>query len=116
MIVSNVKDVPIIEVNSEEAKFTSMKALVSSKEGFEGYVMREVEVLEGGHTPKHRHPWQHINYMLEGEGELMIDGKINKVEAGSFAFVPPGSLHQFRNAGKGVFKFICIVPEEGHVY
>lgn len=114
MIVSNVKDVPAIKVENDETKFISMKALVSPKEGWEGYVMREVEVLEGGYTPKHKHPWQHINYMLEGEGELMIDGKINKVKAGSFAFVPPGVLHQFRNAGKSVFKFICIVPEEGH--
>ena len=116
MIVSNVKDIKVIEVNSDEAKFTSMKSLVSPKEGWEGYVMREVEVLEGGYTPKHRHPWQHINYMIEGDGELMIDGKVNKVTSGSFAFVPPGALHQFRNAGKGTFKFICIVPEEGHVY
>lgn len=116
MIVSNVKDVPVIEVSSPLAKNASMKALVSDKEGWEGYVMREVEVLEGGFTPKHTHPWEHINYMLEGEGELVIDGKINKVTKGSFAFVPPGSLHQFRNAGKGTFKFICIVPKQGHVY
>ena len=116
MIVDNTSNVPVIEVNSSEAKFTSMKALVSKKEGWEGYVMREVTVLEGGYTPKHSHPWQHINYMIEGDGELMIDGKVNKVKPGSFAYVPPGSLHQFRNAGKGIFKFICIVPEKGHVY
>jgi mannose-6-phosphate isomerase-like protein (cupin superfamily) len=54
--------------------------------------------------------------MIEGEGELMIAGKVNKVSSGSFSYVPPGSLHQFRNAGKGIFKFICIVPEKGHVY
>ncbi len=116
MIVNNISNLPVIEVNSNEAKFTSMKALVSKEEGWEGYVMRVVEVGEGGYTPKHKHPWQHINYMIEGEGELMIDGKINKVSSGSFSYVPPGSLHQFRNAGKGIFKFICIVPEKGHVY
>ena len=114
MIVDNVKNVPVIEVNSSEAKFTSMKVLVSPKEGWEGYVMREVTVLEGGFTPKHSHPWEHINYMIEGVGELMIDGKINKVEQGSYAYVPKGVLHQFRNDGNGVFKFICIVPKEGH--
>lgn len=116
MIVDNASNVPVIEVNSSEALFTSMKALVSKEEGWEGYVMREVEVLEGGYTPKHSHPWQHINYMIEGDGELMIDGKVNKVTPGSFAYVPPGSIHQFRNAGKGIFKFICIVPEQGHTY
>ena len=116
MIVDNISNLPVLDVNSNEALYTSMKVLVSPKEGWDGYVMRVVEVGEGGHTPKHSHPWQHINYMIEGEGELMIDGKINKVSSGSFAFVPPGALHQFRNAGKGIFKFICIVPEVGHVY
>ena len=116
MIVDNAKNVPVIEVNNSEAKFTSMKALVSQTEGWKGYVMREVEVLEGGYTPKHSHPWQHINYFIEGEGELMIDGKINEVTPGSFAYVPENSLHQFRNVGKGTFKFLCIVPEKGHVY
>jgi quercetin dioxygenase-like cupin family protein len=36
------------------------------------------------------------------------------VEAGSYAYVPADKLHQFRNAGDGMFRFICIVPKEGH--
>jgi quercetin dioxygenase-like cupin family protein len=44
----------------------------------------------------------------------MIDGKINEVEEGSFAYVPANALHQFKNVGKKSFKFICIVPKEGH--
>ena len=114
MRVDNVSNVEVIKVNTTEAKFTSMRVLISPKDGWEGYVMREVTVLEDGYTPKHIHPWEHINYMLEGDGELMIDGKINKVSKGSFAFVPPSTIHQFRNVGKGTFKFICIVPKEGH--
>mgnify|MGYP002641366249 CR=1 FL=1 len=114
MIVSNVKDLEKLEVKHPEALNAAMKVLVSPTEGWDGYVMRVVEVEEGGYTPKHSHPWPHINYMLEGTGELMIDGKINPVEPGSFAFVPNDTLHQFRNRGTEVFKFICIVPEEGH--
>jgi quercetin dioxygenase-like cupin family protein len=76
--------------------------------------MRVVEVEKDGYTPKHNHPWAHINYMIDGEGELFIDGKINKVKAGSFAFVPPGAMHQFSNSGKSIFRFICIVPKIGH--
>ena len=92
-----------------------MKVLISPQEGWEGYVMRVVEVEEGGYTPKHSHPWPHINYFIEGTGELMLDGKMNTVEAGSFAFVPNDTLHQFRNTGTDIFKFICIVPEKGHI-
>ncbi len=115
MIVNNVSNLISKEFNSPDALKTSMKVLISSKEGWEDYVMREVEVGEKGFTPKHSHPWPHINYMIEGDGELFIDGKINKVASGSFAYVPSNSLHQFRNVGKGTFKFICIVPKDGHM-
>ncbi len=114
MIVANVSQIQGVEVNNEEMKKVVMKTLISPSHGWDGYVMRIVEVKEKGYTPKHQHPWPHINYMIEGEGELMIKGKINKVSSGSYAYVPSNSLHQFKNVGKGAFKFICIVPKEGH--
>ena len=113
-MVGNIKELEKHIVNHPSAFNAAMKVLVSPSDGWEGYVMRVVEVEVDGFTPKHNHPWPHINYFIEGNGELMIDGEVNKVEAGSFAFVPGDALHQFRNKGKNVFKFICIVPEEGH--
>jgi mannose-6-phosphate isomerase-like protein (cupin superfamily) len=44
-----------------------------------------------------------------------VDGRDTPVGAGAFAYVPAGKEHQYRNAGKGIFRFICIVPTEGHV-
>lgn len=113
-MVGNIKDLVAQEVIHPEAKDAFMKVLVGQEEGWNDHVMRVLEVEVGGYTPKHSHPWPHINFMIEGQGELMINGEINKVSAGSFAYVPSDSLHQFRNVGDGVFKFICIVPKEGH--
>ena len=45
----------------------------------------------------------------------VVDGKITPVSPGSYAFVPNNALHQFRNTGTAMFKFICIVPKEGHI-
>ncbi|MDY0074697.1 MAG: cupin domain-containing protein [Acholeplasmataceae bacterium] len=101
-------------IDNPAVKNASIKVLVSPKEGWEGYVMRVLEVGSFGYTPKHQHPWPHINYIIEGEGELMIAGKSEKITAGSYAYVPGDTLHQFRNLGERVLKFICIVPEEGH--
>jgi quercetin dioxygenase-like cupin family protein len=114
MIVGNYLNLEAKTIDSSEAKNAKMKVLVDAKSGWEDYVMRVVEVEENGYTPKHSHPWQHINYIISGTGELMIDGKINEVEEGSFAYVPANALHQFKNVGKKSFKFICIVPKEGH--
>ncbi|PKL01391.1 MAG: cupin [Tenericutes bacterium HGW-Tenericutes-1] len=113
-MVGNIKQLESKVITSPEAKDASIQVLVSPNEGWDSHVMRVLEVKQEGYTPKHSHPWPHINYIIEGEGELMIDGEINKVNAGSYAYVPSDTLHQFRNVGKGVFKFICIVPKEGH--
>ena len=114
MIVNNFKNLKPMTINSPEAKNAQMKVLVSANEGWEDYVMRVVEVEKTGYTPKHSHPWPHINYVIEGKGEIMIEGEVNPVEAGSYAYIPANSLHQFRNTGDTQFKFICIVPKEGH--
>ncbi len=114
MVVGNAKKQKNIEIDSTIAKFTTMQVLVTENEGWKDYVMRLVEVGEGGYTPKHAHPWEHINFVTEGEGEIMIAGKINKVSKDAYAFIPPNTLHQFRNTGNTIFKFICIVPKRGH--
>ena len=115
MIVANEKDVQAIVMESPEVKNAAMKTLISPKEGWDGYVMRVVELDEYGYSPKHTHDWPHVNFIIEGKGSLHIDGKDNPLEAGSYAYVPAGSLHQYKNEGSGKFRFICIVPEEGHV-
>lgn len=115
MIVGKENEIEAKTVESIEAKNAAMKVLVSPAEGWEDHVMRVIELDEAGYSPRHVHDWPHINYIIEGRGVLHIDGKDTAVSAGSYAFVPPGSLHQFRNDGKGKFRFICIVPERGHV-
>ncbi len=115
-MIKHSKDQAAKVFDSPEIKNASMKVLVDGAMGWESHVMRLMEVGLDGHTPKHSHPWPHINYMVEGEGVLMIDGVDTEVSAGSYAYVPSNSLHQFRNTGNKVFKFLCIVPKDGHTY
>jgi len=114
MIVGNFKDLIATEVNSPAAKNASMKVLVSPKEGWEGYVMRVVELQPEGYSPKHAHEWPHINYIIEGSGTLLIEDTLHPLSPGGYAYVPGNTLHQFSNVGDVPLKFICIVPEEGH--
>ncbi len=114
MIVSHENKLEGIAMESKEVKNVVMKALISPKEGWEGYVMRLFQLGSEGYTPRHTHPWPHINYIIQGKGVLHIDGEDKEIEAGSFAYVPSGKLHQFINKGKDNLKLICIVPEEGH--
>jgi len=100
-------------VLNPEAKDAMMKVLVGNQEGW-NHTMRVFELEVGGYTPKHAHDWPHINYVLEGSGTLFLNGLENKVEAGTYAYIPSNELHQFKNIGSTVFKFICIVPSENH--
>jgi len=115
MIIANEKEVIASTIQSPEAQNAAMKVLISAREGWEDYVMRVVELGEGGFSPAHAHPWPHINYVLAGEGILHVDGRDTPVGPGAYAYVPAGKPHQYRNAGKEPLRFICIVPREGHV-
>lgn len=114
MIVANEKDVSATPFNSIEVKDAAMKVLVSEKEGWQDHVMRMIELGPDGHSPKHAHDWPHINYVVAGNGVLHMDGKDHPLDAGGYAFVPEGVVHQYRNTGSEPFRFICIVPSRGH--
>jgi quercetin dioxygenase-like cupin family protein len=114
MMVKHIDDLESIIFKAPIALEASMKVLVSKEEGWMDHVFRVVSVGVGGYTPKHEHPWPHINYFLEGNGELMIDGVIHEVKEGSYAFVNENTIHQFKNTGDQTLRFICIVPTIGH--
>ncbi len=114
MIVANQAEIEAKIVTNPLAKNASIKRLIGEEEGWEDYVMRIIELEAGGNSPRHEHEWEHINYVLEGEGNLMIAGKDHALTVGSYAYVPAGTLHQFTNTGEGTFRFICIVPKRGH--
>jgi quercetin dioxygenase-like cupin family protein len=89
------------------------RVLVSPAEGWDGWVMRLFDVEPGGHTPRHSHPWPHINFVPSGRGTLYVGGEEQPLTPGSYAFVPGGVEHQFRAAPDEPLTFICIVPSEG---
>ena len=113
MIVSNEKKVLAVAIDSTEVRNAAMKVRIGGKEGWADHVMRIVELGPDGYTFRHKHPWPHINYMVEGTGTLFMEGREHSVEAGAYAYVPADTEHQFRNSGTGIFRFICIVPREG---
>nr|MBN2278819.1 cupin domain-containing protein [candidate division Zixibacteria bacterium] len=86
---------------------------IGKNEGWENYTLRVFKIAPGGHTPKHKHDWEHVNYIMAGKGRLTIDGRVHEVAEKDFALVPPKSLHQFENPYDRDFEFICIVPNRG---
>ncbi len=113
MFVECIKNIEEKPMNMQGAQYVDKKILIGPKEGWDSHVMRLFKVKKGGHTPKHKHPWPHINYVVEGEGVLFMDGKEYTIKKDCVAFVPPNTEHQYTNSGSGDFVIICIVPKEG---
>jgi mannose-6-phosphate isomerase-like protein (cupin superfamily) len=49
-------------------------------------------------------------FILEGEGTVVGKEGEKKFKPGDAVFVPPNEKHQFKNTGKKLVKFICLVP------
>ena len=114
MYVNRIENVVRQEINMPgQAQNVVKQALIGPAEGWQGWVMRLFTIGPGGHTPRHSHPWPHINYVTGGKGVLWLDGEEHRAESGFIAYIPDNVEHQFRNAGDSDFTLICIVPEEG---
>jgi quercetin dioxygenase-like cupin family protein len=89
------------------------QVLVGPDQGWQGWVMRLFAIGPHGYTPRHAHPWPHINYVVSGKGVLFLNGREYQLQPGSVAYVPDNIEHQFQNPEQEELSFICIVPEEG---
>jgi quercetin dioxygenase-like cupin family protein len=86
---------------------------LGSKDGTPVYSFRVFTLEPGGNTPYHSHPYEHMNFVIEGEGVLLnAGGKEQQLKAGDFALVDPNERHQYRNnSSDKVFRMICGVPK-----
>ena len=101
------------KVNMEGAAKAWKQLPLGSKDGAPVYSLRVFTVEPGGHTPFHNHPYEHMNYVIAGNGALVnAEGKETPVKAGDFALVDPDEKHQYRNKGDKPFIIICGVPKE----
>lgn len=87
---------------------------LGSQDGAPVYSYRVFTVEPGGNTPYHSHPYEHMNFIIEGKGILVNEaGEEHPVNAGDFALVNPNEKHQYRNnSSDQIFRMICGVPKE----
>src|SRR6202008_4432655 len=78
------------------------------------YAMWEAIVPPGGGPPAHIHSREEESFfILEGEIPLQIGEQRMVVPAGTFANLPVGSLHSFKNASDKLARMIISVAPAG---
>lgn len=67
-------------------------------------------VLKPGKTSQpHRLRTSELYYLLQGEGEMSIDGETARVRPGQAIYIPPHAVQFIRNTGSVDLVFLCIV-------
>ena len=115
MYVRKRSEIDKIKLEADTIKNVEKQVLIGGKQGWDSHVMRMFTLGQEGYSPKHSHPWDHMVYIVKGEGVIFIDGADYPVSGDSVAFIPGGKVHQFRQQGKDELIFMCIVPTEGDI-
>jgi mannose-6-phosphate isomerase-like protein (cupin superfamily) len=70
--------------------------------------LAEATLEPGQATQRHYHgEVEEIYFVLDGEGEMELDGDRARVEAGQAIPIPPGARHQIRNVGSRPLRILC---------
>ena len=114
MKITNLDELVRTKVNMEGAKDAFKQLPISKADGTPNVSLRVFTIEPGGYTPHHKHPFEHINYIIEGEGALVTEaGTERPLKKGDFALVLPDEVHQYRNkSADKPFIMICGVPKE----
>ncbi len=113
MIIHSLDKVTKITPIMEGAKDVQKQLPIAAADGTPSFSVRVFTIGVGGHTPYHSHPFEHINYVIEGQGVIVDEkGKESPVKKGDFGLILPDEKHSYRNTSKTAdLVVICAVPK-----
>lgn len=96
--------------NNEAAKGLTGRVVLGKADDAPHFCMRVFELAPGGHTPEHRHEWEHEIFFHSGRGEIICEGRTTAVSKGYTALIQGHEQHQIRSTGDEPLIFACLVP------
>ncbi len=113
MHIVALKQVKKIIPDMEGAEKVYKQIPISKEDGTPTFSFRVFTIEPEGHTPLHNHPFEHLNYVIEGNGVVIGEGREQEVKKGDFVLILPGETHQYKNtAVNRPMVIICAVPKE----
>lgn len=90
----------------------TFKAVSEDTKG--AYMLFEASVPPQSGPPPHIHHWEdETYYILEGEFEILDNGHTITATAGSFVYIPRGTLHRFKNVGETPARMLVLFTPAG---
>lgn len=87
--------------------------LVSGAQTAGRYCLVDMLVPDGGGPPPHRHDFEEMFTLLEGELEFTFRGQAQTVRAGSTVNVPANAPHSFKNKSGRTAHMLCLCTPAG---
>jgi len=114
MKICSLAKVKKVNPNMKDAEGIWKQVPISKDDGSPSFCFRVFTFEPGGHTPFHRHPNEHLNYVIEGNGVIVTEsGEESEIRKGDFALILPDEKHQFKNKSTSEpMIIICAVPKE----
>jgi quercetin dioxygenase-like cupin family protein len=77
------------------------------------YCLIDMLVPPGGGPPPHRHDFEEMFAVLDGEIEITFRGAKSVLRAGETANIPSNAPHQFHNVSKQPARLLCLCSPAG---
>jgi quercetin dioxygenase-like cupin family protein len=77
------------------------------------YCLIDMFVPPGGGPPPHRHDFEEMFTVLDGEIEITFRGAKSLLRAGETANIPSNAPHQFHNASARLARLLCVCSPAG---
>ncbi len=87
--------------------------LVSGEQSGGRYALIDMHVPPGGGPPPHRHDFEEMFHVLEGEVEVTFRGEKSTARAGETVSIPANAPHAFRNVSAAPARLLCTVSPAG---
>lgn len=110
MKITRLEECAAMPVNMQGVQDAIKQVPIGKADGAPNFSIRVFTIAPGGHTPHHSHDSEHLNYILEGSGELLDGDNPRAISQGDYILVRPQEKHQYRNTGSTPLKFLCMVP------
>ncbi len=113
MIIRNLDAVTKTTPVMEGARGVTKQLPIGAEDATPGFSIRVFTIGIGGYTPYHSHPFEHLNYIIEGQGVVVDEaGNEAPVRKGDFALILPDEKHRYKNTSPAAdLVLICAVPK-----
>ena len=107
MTIKKLQDIEVLD--GEEG--TKIRQIFHPHNTLNGirYSISHSELKPGKKSKLHKLKTSEVYYILQGEGNLQIDGEIFKVLKDQAIYIPPHSKQCIENTGDDELKFLCMV-------